>query len=862
MTKTDVQTDIVQWLHSQPDWLQEAAEQLLEHGELHDKTIRRLSERLKILDAQEKTTHRAFPGLATEPSSSCALRLGSIGDVRGIENLSPHKPLDFGLGNLTVIYGPNGSGKSSYTRILKKACGKPRAIDLKPNVFQEPPPLRQCEITFTPNGISPPIKWVANSSPIPGLEQVDIFDGDAAGFYLSEESEVSYSPPEVALFEELAQTVDKIKALLQSEQDQLVNKQPILPPEYTKTPAGETYQALKPGQTEASLKNILEWSECDQATLDQLAERLKSEDPGSLAKQKRARKKQLDQIATELSIASSAVSKQAFIQLQELRKTAEDHRRRAIEAAKANTASGKLEGIGTDTWIALWEAAKVYSTGQAYPGQEFPYTGDDARCVLCHQPLDVEAKQRMMEFEAFVQGKIEADARVAEETYLKAIESLPSRPSEEEIRTSCQAAWLKEEDWLDKLKGFWQGIQVVCNNYKKSESSDAIDALAAATELVDVLSTMSQALEAEAVQHETDARLFDREKALNQKVELEAKRFTSQQATAIRDEIDRLGKFSTFEEWKKRANSREISLKAGDISEKTITKAYVERFNAELRTLGAARIKVELVKTRTERGKVKHRVRLRGVTSHRETPGSVLSDGERRVVALAAFLADVSGKHHHAPFVFDDPISSLDHDFEWEVAMRLAMLAKDRQVIVFTHRLSLYGAMEDAAKKCGEEWRKEHLTQLCIEAFAGSAGHPAKEGVWNANTTKANNILVTRLDEAKKFFNAKDSESYKIHAQAICTEFRKLLERTVEDDLLNQVVKRHRRSVTTDNRITQLPKITNDDCAIIDGLMTKYSCYEHSQSQEIPTFLPDEPELRQDLEKLKNWRKSFKERSV
>jgi hypothetical protein len=42
--------------------------------------------------------------------------------------------------------------------------------------------------------------------------------------------------------------------------------------------------------------------------------------------------------------------------------------------------------------------------------------------------------------------------------------------------------------------------------------------------------------------------------------------------------------------------------------------------------------------------------------------------------------------------------------------------------------------------------------------------------------------------------------------------------------------------------------------------MTKYSCYEHSQSWETPSFVPEEPELREDLESLKKWREDFKKR--
>jgi hypothetical protein len=181
---------------------------------------------------------------------------------------------------------------------------------------------------------------------------------------------------------------------------------------------------------------------------------------------------------------------------------------------------------------------------------------------------------------------------------------------------------------------------------------------------------------------------------------------------------------------------------------------------------------------------------------------------------------------------------------------------------MLTHRLSLYGAMEDAAKKVGEDWKKNNLAQLCIESFAGTSGHPADEAVWNANTKKANNILISRLDEAKKYWDTGDSNNYQIHAQGICTDFRKLLERTVEDDLLNQIIKRHRRSVTTDNRINQLPKITQMDCTFLDKLMTKYSCYEHSQSDETPAFLPEEPDLRKDLIALRDWREEFGKRSM
>lgn len=86
-------------------------------------------------------------------------------------------------------------------------------------------------------------------------------------------------------------------------------------------------------------------------------------------------------------------------------------------------------------------------------------------------------------------------------------------------------------------------------------------------------------------------------------------------------------------------------------------------------------------------------------------PEQILSEGETRIVALAAFLADITGSNQVAPFIFDDPISSLDQDFEERVVARLVELAQTRQVIIFTHRLSLVALLDAAIKKVADNPR-------------------------------------------------------------------------------------------------------------------------------------------------------------
>ena len=47
-------------------------------------------------------------------------------------------------------------------------------------------------------------------------------------------------------------------------------------------------------------------------------------------------------------------------------------------------------------------------------------------------------------------------------------------------------------------------------------------------------------------------------------------------------------------------------------------------------------------------------------------------------------MADVEGIDANTPIVYDDPITSLDQDFEESIVARLVALAKQRQIIVFT----------------------------------------------------------------------------------------------------------------------------------------------------------------------------------
>ena len=851
----DLASDITKWLMQRPAWQQEAVERQLKKGDLSDSDIDEIASMLKSSTGPIPSTTPTFSGLQGVGQNSEALRLVSIGDIQGIESLKPFRPLGFGEGNLSVIYGHNGSGKSGYTRILKRICGHPRANQLRHNIFEAPPEKKQCTVIYQVDSDIHEEVWHADSDPIDRLRVVDIFDSEAATFYLSSETDVTYTPPQIALFEQLSDTCNRVKALLKREQGELVVALPRIPAEYVSTPTAISYQSQSLHKLPAAVINDLKsWTQSEQKNLDDLLYRLKTADPAAVARQKRQIKVHVDQLVSRIMASSEALGAEQIQGIRNKQQDALTKRRIATEAVKVQSA--QLNGVGTETWRALWEAARKYSIGEAYPGREFPATNEGDRCVLCHQDLGPDARKRLQEFDASIRGTLESAASNAEETYTKALERLPTWMTSVEITAVCTAAL--DDSWAPVLTEFWAQVQLSCKRLKLGDPQEQAMPIATPAESIERLQSYSDTLEAVALQFDQDASQFDREKAADIKLNLEAKRWTAQQESSIDEEIVRSKKVAQYDKWIASTNPQAISKKAGELAQIAITEAYVQRFNAELGSLGAKHIRVTLNKTRTNHGVVMHKLQLAGAST---TPSvslvDVLSEGERRIISLAAFLADVGDKPHIAPFIFDDPISSLDHDYEWRVALRLSQLARDRQVLIFTHRLSLFGAVEEAAKKMGDSWKKDNLVQRFIRVYQGISGHPTEEVVASANTKKANNILLERLNQAISAGSKNGPEAYERDAQVICTEFRKLLERTVEDDLLNQVVKRHRRSVQTDNRLGALSCITPEDCQLIDGLMTKYSAFEHSQSSETPVRIPEGDELRADLKRLVVWRADF-----
>ena len=108
------------------------------------------------------------------------------------------------------------------------------------------------------------------------------------------------------------------------------------------------------------------------------------------------------------------------------------------------------------------------------------------------------------------------------------------------------------------------------------------------------------------------------------------------------------------------------------------------------------------VKTIGKKGKTLKQIVLEmdpTVNADLVTPDKVLSEGEKRAVALADFLTEVALDTSSSAIILDDPVTSLDFQWKEKIATILTKESVKRQVIIFTHDLAfLY-----LVKKCAEE---------------------------------------------------------------------------------------------------------------------------------------------------------------
>ncbi|WP_233237287.1 AAA family ATPase [Bordetella sp. LUAb4] len=850
-----------EWLAERPHWMQTAAARLLgSQRPPEDKDISALAD---LCLAEASTDPAAIfetvpAGAFSAAVASLNVRLSKIEKVNGVNAIRQDAALDLGNKDFAIVYGPNGAGKSGFARLVKNACGARTRSDLLPNVFLAKSIPPSAEFVVIQNGVAESVAWVAAGGPAAKLRHIHVFDSAVAASYVNDKNVASYEPRRMRFISQLIDISERVATELSGRKNALPTKLPLMPPDHAETKAAGFWSTIKPLTTQAAVDTACVWTAEDADERLKIETSLKQQDISGRLKELTRQKELLRQLENEVKTLRDALSDNTLLAVLNARRDAAEKRKAATDDAERVFANAPLDGVGKQSWRLMWDQARLYSEELAYPGRSFPAVEDEDKCVLCQQPLDEAACTRLSSFETYVKGGLETGAKTAEKLCDSLIKALPALPSADKWRLDVGLVKLEAID-ADRLLDGIQTRRAAAETAAVVADLPPVD-WAQLDEGIAVLTASLVKEQATLTELQKDGKRAEHEKMLK---ELRAREWMTQQKTALEAEIVRKGIIGNIDDAIRLTGTNALTRKKNDLTDEELAKGYQERFLAEISALGGKRLLVSPEPLQQGKGKISFALTLRD-TKQNAAAHAVLSEGESRIVALAAFLADITGSGQPTPFVFDDPISSLDQEFEERVADRLVELSRTRQVIVFTHRLSLLALLEDALDKASKN------------AAATGGAFPSRAFISLRRLGTLVGVVDTldvrrerpdkgfaklrdhRLPSLRKLLDAADV-SYDNDMKAACADFRILVERSVEKIMLNGLIERFRRSVQT-QQIRSLSKITADDCILVDHMMTKYSIFEHSQADEVDANLPGVDELANDLSVVIDWIGEFEKR--
>lgn len=833
--------DLLEWINKMPLWVRKATELFYLNNEITEENVKLLTDLCLNED-----THFLLTGVnLINHGDSSSFIIKKIQNISGVNAISSPIPLEFEDKGITVVYGLNGSGKSGYIRVLKMISGAKYREEIKNNIYEgkSVPPI--ATVTIKNEQFE---KDYLCDLRIPGqykeLRDIDIFDSKISNAYVNDAKEATYEPWVFSLFSELANVAERIKSELKTREKEFVLKDYNYPKELIEY---EPYKKIKSLTYNSKIEDFnFEWTNEHEDLLQEYRAKNQLAKIESDIKRLENVQKSIQTLEYYyMPIKQYFDNHEKYLEL----KANWDKARETREAAKLlfsqNATEIDAQGIKLGSWKKLWEYAQSFSNDSEYLKTKSVLKRRDGLCPLCLQPVNSDQLYRRIKtIDTYVNGKTAEEEKNTREAFERTIKfSFP-------VKTKNELDLLIASSELNDNSELLISVNNAIKEYSDFISSNPMQYDGRNIDISPVLTVLRNKYcsNAEIIQSMRKLTEAEEQQLLQIKInQMEATKAMVENKATIEYNINCLKGLYRLQQCQKKVSTNKITAKSKELAQELITEEYIKRFDDELKYLTKNEFEAKLIQQRAGKGKIPYKVVLSDANGNYLSPQDVLSEGENRVTALAAFFAEASGRSFNTPLVVDDPISSLDYLYENKVIDRLVRAATHRQVIVFTHRISMVVGIYDKAKEYNV-----HYKEISLKANKWKKGVPADNSdIGGKALTQINRLINDKLSKLKKMDEF--SADYIPMFHSICQEFRNIVEKSVEDVLLNEVVKRFRRDIQTKNRLNKLVNITTEDCQMFDRLMTKYSYYDHSSSDETPLVEMPIDELEADLTELQLW---------
>lgn len=850
---------IVEWAAKDlPEWEADLVRRLLQDSTLGADQLKQIAKNALCAFGinEESDTKECSPPVyeldgQNAKTSAEPIKLCSIDTVENINAIHSEAKLPFGHSGITLIYGENGSGKSGYSRILKNACfAKHVEPTLLSNIYKPKTSKQSARISFLKNGARE--EWIWN----PGknhadLAAINVFDTDCGKTLLDSNNRVTYKPRGADIFDHVSQVIESVKETIQLKLRD--SKKPTINGLEDNTEVQAWVNRISDKTNSSDVKNSLTWSEQDAADIAALTSSVADYENGTtvktIAKLTKISTERLPRAIQKLAAAAKILTETKPEEITNFQ-TAEATAKKAYDLSLTTfDKADPLEGVHSDPWKALFTAAQDFSTSHAYTESEFPNTGEHALCVLCMQPLDDHAKERLERFWRFMQDKSKV-------TYDQACTNLKNKkdeiinlalPEPEAYEPLCnELVEILGSDFgladafrtLKSRQDYLKADQPVDALYNKSIISSESIKNSISEDIEKKLKELQENIAPE--KHELDKENLKKKNN---------KKLLSDASEKIITYIDNLKHNKNVENGinSLRQTKTRFSGKAKSIISQLVTPDFIANFKAELYAFGIE-LDVEIAPI------VKDSDTSHSFSIGSQKPGKVLSEGEQKVVSLAAYLAEIKTFSNSSPIVFDDPVSSLDHVYREKIASRLCLEALTRQLIIFTHDLALIMEIDG---KCTEMALSQSIrpavSSFTVRRNGKDSGFCHIEAPWRGMSTssRAHN-LEQELGSFKDLYDT-DTSSYNKRAAMLYCLLREAWEASIEQDLFFDIVSRGRNSVQT-TRLGQITIEPTDANRVTTNMSLASSwMYGHDKSRALSENRPTPGEIKTHINELRTF---------
>ncbi len=811
----------------------------------------------KVLDTSD------YSNFESHGEEQLAISLKKIYDIININKLSKDACLELNSKGLNIVYGNNASGKTGYVRILKKiasSCDKRTRII--PNIYQKENNI-EAKIDYLIGDKQSSFKLTPNCEKNRQLQYIKIFDNACHYTLLNDKNDIIYTPLEL---DKLHGLIDLVKRVRNSLDKKITNLKkslnfPTQSFEFRESKICKKITDVIEKQNKIDLSDFIGFQPDVLKEKEQEKAKIIITKPEDI-KNLEIEKTEFEGFLEKINNILETLKEDNLNKIDELLAESQKYSMTLEEWAVNNFKDFCFNNVTNEFWYSLWEKAKNFSENIAYPEENFPVLDTDAKCVLCQQKLDSEAKKRFQKFIELESKRNQNKKSNSTDrlTSLKMkIDKLVLDPSS--YKSILQKITIKNDSYGEELVQFYKNARELKNQtmqYIENQNNNRPEMpLNISIEPInDIISRLSNEI-AEKKKNNPAEKIEKLEQEIN---ELKAEEWCDRNIVLIEKEMDISTKISEIEKAKKDTDTTAITNKIKDVVTKTAFKIVHKRFKTELRDLGVENISVDLDKPRGQYGTPYYRMKLVNDVRDEEdyNLGDILSEGEQTCISIAGFLAELANNPTKSCVVFDDPVSSLDHTWRDKIATRFVSLSEERQVIIFTHDITFVYYLTNCFEN--KNLSESILRLYNLKSNSSETGIVSGEPSWSAlNVNRRLRLLRKQTQETFSKNNTDPDQTTKI--KLIYDSLRATWERAIEEVLLNKTVERFQREVHT-QRARYLSDITEKDISILDENMTKCSrlILAHDQSSELNEPIPDKDSVMNDINILTTWCKTIHNR--